>query len=78
MPTPQDAIMIHMVDHGAIEGAKLTMKGYIVGHIIKARCALAEKRTLNPTDIDAIIGWLKIAEESIQFLSDEEGENDGA
>lgn len=72
MPTPRDAIMIHMIDHGPVEGATLTMKGYIAGHLIKSRCALEEKRTLTPTDIDAIIGWIKIAEESIEFLKDPE------
>jgi len=78
MPTTKDAIIIHMIDKGEFQGAKLTMKGFIGGHIVKARCALQElKRPLRDSDIDAIVGWLQTAEETLEYLTDPEEDNDG-
>ena len=78
MPSTKDAIMIAMVDKGTFQGAQLTMKGFVGGHIIKARCALQElKRPLKDSDIDAIIGWLQTAEETLNYLADPEEDNDG-
>ena len=73
MVSTRDSIIIAMVDKGSFEGATLTMKGFVGGHIVKARCALQElKRPLKDTDIDAIIGWLQTAEETLDYLTDGE------
>jgi hypothetical protein len=64
-----------MIDRGPIDGSRLTMKGFVSGHIIKARCALQElKRPLKDSDIEAIIGWLQTAEETLEYLTDPEEE----
>lgn len=72
----RDAIMIHIIDNGPVQGSTLTMKGYVAGHIIKTRCLLQEKRVLNENDIAAMISWLEIAEEAVGFLADPEEKND--
>ena len=76
MPSTKDAIIIAMVDNGTFEGATLTMKGFVGGHIVKARCALQElQRPLKDSDIEAIIGWLQTAEETLEYLTDPEEDN---
>ena len=76
MTSTRDAIIIAMVDKGTFEGATLTMKGFVGGHIVKARCALQElKRPLKDSDIEAIIGWLQTAEETLEYLTDPEEDN---